>query len=82
MSTTSRRIGCTASPLGRKSELTGTPEPAPAVGTEILPLRPFATCQAERAIGDNDRNTLRPRLNLEAGQTGFEPGMTVWLSNK
>jgi HlyD family secretion protein len=51
----------------------------PAVVTELLPLGPFATWQAERAIGDHDRNTLRLRLDLQGDQTGFEPGMTVWL---
>jgi HlyD family secretion protein len=51
----------------------------PAVVTELLPLGPFATWQAERAVGDHDRNTLRLRLDLQGGSTGFEPGMTVWL---
>jgi HlyD family secretion protein len=55
-------------------------ELAPAVVTELLPLGPFATWQAERAVGDYDRNTLRLRLDLQGAQTGFEPGMTVWLS--
>ena len=36
--------------------------------------------QAERAIGDHDRSTLRLRLDPQGAQTGFEPGMTVWLS--
>jgi HlyD family secretion protein len=54
-------------------------EATPAVVTELLPLGPFATWQAERAIGDHDRNTLRLRLDLQGDQTGFEPGMTVWL---
>jgi HlyD family secretion protein len=31
--------------------------------TEFLPLGPFATWQAERAVGDHDRNTLRLRLD-------------------
>jgi hypothetical protein len=43
------------------------------------PLGPFATWQAERAIGDHDRNTLRLRLDPEGDRTAFEPGMTVWL---
>jgi hypothetical protein len=51
----------------------------PAVVTELVPLGPFATWQAERAVGDHDRNTLRLRLDLEGDPTGFEPGMTVWL---
>jgi HlyD family secretion protein len=51
----------------------------PAVVTELVPLGQFATWQAERAIGDHDRNTLRLRLDSQGDQTGFEPGMTVWL---
>ena len=34
-----------------------------AVITELQPLGTFATWQAERVIGDHDRNTLRLRLN-------------------
>ena len=41
----------------------GGRETAPAVVTELLPLGPFATWQAERAVGDHDRNTLRLRLD-------------------
>jgi hypothetical protein len=40
----------------------GTGEATPALVTELLPLGPFATWQAERAVGDYDRNTLRLRL--------------------
>jgi HlyD family secretion protein len=58
----------------------GASETAPAVVTELLPLGPFATWQAERAIGDHDRNTLRLRIDLQGDPTGFEPGMTVWLN--
>jgi HlyD family secretion protein len=54
-------------------------EPRPAVVTELTALGPFATWQAERAIGDHDRNTLRLRLDPEGDPTGLEPGMTVWL---
>ena len=57
----------------------GKRKPMPAVVTELVPLGPFATWQAERAVGDHDRNTLRLRLDLEGDPTGFEPGMTVWL---
>ncbi len=57
----------------------GMREPTPAVVTELLPLGPFATWQAERAVGDHDRNTLRLRLDPQGDATGFEPGMTVWL---
>ncbi len=58
----------------------GAREPTPAVVTELIPLGPFATWQAERAIGDHDRNTLRLRLDPQRNPPGFEPGTTVWLS--
>lgn len=51
----------------------------PALVTELRPLGTFATWQAERAVGDHDRNTLRLRLDLQGDPTGFEPGMSVWL---
>jgi HlyD family secretion protein len=51
----------------------------PALVTEIRPLGTFATWQAERAVGDHDRNTLRVRLDLQGNPAGFEPGMSVWL---
>jgi HlyD family secretion protein len=57
----------------------GAGGPTPAVVTELLPLGPFATWQAERAIGDHDRNTLRLRLDPQGNATALEPGMTVWL---
>ena len=57
-----------------------TDEPTPAVVTELVPLGSFATWQAERAIGDHDRNTLRLRLDPQGDAIGFEPGMTVWLN--
>src|ERR1700674_2227942 len=52
-----------------------------AVITEQRPLGTFATWQAERGIGDHDRNTLRLRLDPEAEPAGLEPGMTVWIEN-
>jgi HlyD family secretion protein len=58
----------------------GGNEPIPAVVTELTPLGSFATWQAERAIGDHDRNTLRLRLDPQGDTTGLEPGMTVWLN--
>ena len=58
----------------------GARELTPAVVTELVPLGSFATWQAERAIGDHDRNTLRLRLDPQGEATGFEPGMTVWLN--
>ena len=49
--------------------------------TELRPLGTFATWQAERVIGDHDRNTLRLRLDPEGEPAGLEPGMTVWIGN-
>jgi HlyD family secretion protein len=57
----------------------GANEPMAAIVTELVPLGTFATWQAERAIGDHDRNTLRLRLDPDGDQAGLEPGMTVWL---
>ena len=51
-----------------------------AVVTELRPLGSFATWQAERAVGDHDRNTLRLRLDLPQDANLFEPGMTVWFN--
>jgi HlyD family secretion protein len=58
----------------------GGREPTLALVTELVPLGSFATWQAERAVGDHDRNTLRLRLDPQGDPTGFEPGMTVWLN--
>ena len=58
----------------------GRPQPTPALVTELVPLGSFATWQAERAVGDHDRNTLRLRLDPQGDVTDFEPGMTVWIS--
>jgi HlyD family secretion protein len=58
----------------------GTSETTPAIVTELRPLGTFATWQAERAVGDHDRNTLRLRLDPQEDPGRFEPGMTVWLS--
>jgi HlyD family secretion protein len=52
---------------------------AKAVITELRPLGIFATWQAERVIGDHDRNTLRLRVDPQAELAGLEPGMTVWI---
>src|SRR3984885_7447326 len=49
--------------------------------TELRPLGTFATWQAERVIGDHDRNTLRLRLDLKGESAGLEPGMTVWIEH-
>jgi HlyD family secretion protein len=58
----------------------GVQAPIPAVVTELLPLGSFATWQAERAVGDHDRNTLRLRLDPLRDAAAFEPGMTVWVA--
>jgi HlyD family secretion protein len=47
--------------------------------TELRPLGVFATWQAERVIGDHDRNTLRLRLDPQGEPAGLEPGKTVWI---
>jgi HlyD family secretion protein len=52
-----------------------------SVITELRPLGIFATWQAERVIGDHDRNTLRLRLDPQGTSAGLEPGMTVWIQN-
>ena len=60
-------------------EWTGARQPIQAVVTEMEPLGSFATWQAERAVGDHDRNTLRLRVDLKGDPAGLAPGMTVWL---
>jgi HlyD family secretion protein len=57
----------------------GADGPIKAVITELQPLGTFATWQAERVIGDHDRNTLRLRLDPQGAPAGLEPGMTVWV---
>src|SRR5262245_878201 len=57
----------------------GAREPTRALVAELLPLGSFATWQAERAIGDHDRSTLRLRLDPQGDASGLEPGITVWL---
>jgi HlyD family secretion protein len=57
----------------------GADGPIKAVITELQPLGTFATWQAERVIGDHDRNTLRLRLDPQGTSAGLEPGMTVWV---
>jgi HlyD family secretion protein len=59
----------------------GTDGATKAVITELRPLGTFATWQAERVIGDHDRNTLRLRLDPEGEPANLEPGMTVWIKN-
>ena len=57
----------------------GVNETTQAVVTELEPLGTFATWQAERAVGDHDRSTLRLRLDPQGDASELEPGMTVWL---
>jgi HlyD family secretion protein len=57
----------------------GTEAAVKGVITELRPLGTFATWQAERVIGDHDRNTLRLRLDLQGDVVALEPGMTVWI---
>ncbi|MGC1712201.1 MAG: HlyD family efflux transporter periplasmic adaptor subunit [Methyloceanibacter sp.] len=57
----------------------GEEQPTQARITELVPLGPFATWQAERAVGDHDRNTLRLRLDPQRDQDAFVPGMTVFI---
>jgi HlyD family secretion protein len=52
-----------------------------AVVTELRPIGVFATWQAERVIGDHDRNTLRLRLDPVGERAGLQPGMTVWIEH-
>jgi HlyD family secretion protein len=59
----------------------GTVGAIKTVITELRPLGTFATWQAERVIGDHDRNTLRLRLDPQGEPAGLEPGMTVWIEN-
>ena len=58
----------------------GARETKPAVVTELRPLGSFATWQAERTVGDHDRNTFRLRLDSQGATSGLEPGMTVWIA--
>src|ERR1700722_9536263 len=57
-------------------------EPTPARVTELVPLGSFATWQAERAIGDHDRSTLRLRLDPQGEPAGLAPRTPVSLSRQ
>ena len=59
----------------------GTDGAIKAVITELRPLGVFATWQAERVVGDHDRNTLRLRLDPKGELADLEPGMTVWIEH-
>jgi hypothetical protein len=64
------------------------------VGTRIRPhsgnhcrrgdrrARGIRDLQAERAVGDHDRNTLRLLLDSQGDAVAFEPGMTVCLNRQ
>jgi HlyD family secretion protein len=67
--------------VGTKADVAraGAPDQTPAIVTELMPLGAFATWQAERAVGDHDRATLRLRLDPQGDASAFEPGMTVWI---
>jgi HlyD family secretion protein len=67
--------------LGQTVSLTrsGTKGAIKGVVTELRPLGVFATWQAERVIGDHDRNTLHLRLDPQEHVSELEPGMTVWI---
>jgi HlyD family secretion protein len=67
--------------IGEAVSVTRNGTAVKAVITELRPFGTFATWQAERVIGDHDRNTLRLRLDPEGGPAGLEPGMTVWIEN-
>jgi HlyD family secretion protein len=68
--------------VGSKVELAvaGQDKHFSGVVTELLPLGDFAVWQAERAVGEHDRNTLRMRIDPADGAPPLEPGMTVWLA--
>jgi HlyD family secretion protein len=59
----------------------GSDGPIKSAITELRPLGVFATWQAERVIGDHDRNTLRLRLDPQGETAGLKPGMTVWIGH-
>jgi HlyD family secretion protein len=59
----------------------GTDVATTALVTELRPLGVFATWQAERVIGDHDRNTLRLRLDPRSEPADLEPGMTIWTKS-
>ncbi|MCC8942981.1 HlyD family efflux transporter periplasmic adaptor subunit, partial [Bradyrhizobium sp. Arg68] len=67
--------------IGKTVDVTrnGASGAARAVVTELRPIGVFATWQAERVIGDHDRNTLRLRLDPQGDAAALEPGMTVWI---
>ena len=76
MAVVQRARGSAARPHGRergRCPVAGAGRTTPAVVTELRPLGAFATWQAERAVGDHDRNTLRLRLDPQAMRAGLSP---------
>src|SRR5215475_3118248 len=69
----SSKICCIGLTVGASVNVrrSGAAEKTPALVTELRSLGTFATWQAERAVGDHDRNTLRLRLDL--------PGDSTWV---
>ena len=65
--------------VGQTVDVSSSAGAKKALVTELRPLGTFATWQAERVIGDHDRNTLRLRLDPQGDPAGLEPGMTVWI---
>jgi HlyD family secretion protein len=57
----------------------GASTSTPGRVTEVASTGQFATWQAERAVGDHDRNTLRLRIDPREDPSKLQPGMTVWL---
>jgi HlyD family secretion protein len=66
--------------VGSKVDVARAGATTSAIVTEMRPLGAFATWQAERAVGDHDRNTLRLRLDVQSDASGLAPGMTVWIA--
>jgi HlyD family secretion protein len=60
-------------------QLAGASSPVDGMVTEVASIGQFATWQAERTVGDHDRNTLRVRVDVGTGVGSLEPGRTVWL---
>jgi HlyD family secretion protein len=58
---------------------TGMSAERSGVVTELSPIGQFATWQAERAVGDHDRNTVHLPVELRGVPLPLEAGMTVWL---
>jgi HlyD family secretion protein len=73
-------VGTTVQVRSQDVTTADTSSAIPALVTELVPLGSFATWQAERAVGDHDRNTLRLRLDPTGGSVQLTPGQTVWIA--